>query len=607
MRHSYIALFVILLALSGCTAPGVEEAADPPGEAGIPDLVADDIVSHDRAEELAHDHLQDGSQGLLDGVDEVRTLDVEVDDMGQSHVRVQQFIDGVPVHGGEAIVHLDRHGRLLSLSDHFARHVTADTRPAVSRDDALGIVSDILGGLLGKHLEGLLELLVLPGDGDDDDRLAYRVPFAGQRLDGTPTMPVFFIDAITGQVLASFDQLQTALDRRTHDAGNSTDLPGTLVRSEGEGRTGDAEVDGAHDNAGIAHEYFRSVFGRDSHDDRGATLSSTVHFGQMYNNAFWNGRQMVYGDGDGITFAPLSRSLDVTTHELGHAVTASDSRLIYRGESGALNEAMSDIFAAAAQVWVDDGRITDTTWKLADDVYTPLVPGDALRYMDDPARAGDADFYPDRYTGPEDNGGVHVNSGIANLAFVLLARGGDHPRGKTQVTVPAIGVGMSAAIFYRANTTYLTPQSTFADAREATAQAAGDLYGPSEVEAVHLAWDAVGVPGRSDEPTPPGRPCADHDELHRGFIAVPRQSRYEPEGRYVYSETGELAGCLRGPGNADFELSLLRWNGLWWVPVAESTGGDASEEIAFSGEPGYYAWRIHARSGRGAYAFGMNR
>jgi vibriolysin len=210
-------------------------------------------------------------------------------------------------------------------------------------------------------------------------------------------------------------------------------------------------------------------------------------------NAFWNGSQMVYGDGDGSTSAPLSRSFDVAAHELTHAVTSASSKLVYQNESGALNEAMSDIFAAICEAR-RDGGVSANTWKIGEEVWTPGTAGDALRYMNDPIADGQSkDYYPTRYTGSQDNGGVHLNSGIANLAFKLLVTGGTHPRSKTTINVPALGMEQAGKIFYRAQTTYFTSSTNFAAARTATANAANDLYGSDAKFAVESAWAAVGV------------------------------------------------------------------------------------------------------------------
>jgi vibriolysin len=222
-----------------------------------------------------------------------------------------------------------------------------------------------------------------------------------------------------------------------------------------------------------------------------------------YNNAFWNGSQLVYGDGDGSQFGPLGNALDVGAHELTHAVTTYSANLVYQYESGALNEATSDIMAAAVEAW-KDGAVTADTWKVGEDVTTPGVSGDALRYMNDPIADGSSyDYYPTRYQGSGDNGGVHLNSGIANLAFKLMVTGGTHPRGKTSVNVPALSsnlmtsMSMGAKIWYRALTVYMTSSTNFAGARTATAQAATDLYGATAAASVNAGWDAVGAPGGS--------------------------------------------------------------------------------------------------------------
>ncbi len=221
-----------------------------------------------------------------------------------------------------------------------------------------------------------------------------------------------------------------------------------------------------------------------------------------YNNAYWNGSQMVFGDGDGSTFSPLSGALDVVAHELTHAVTENTANLNYSYESGALNEAMSDILGAATEEWID-GSISSNTWKIGEDIYTPGTSGDALRYMNNPTADGQSyDYYPERYTGSQDNGGVHLNSGIANLAFYLLSQGGTHPRGKTSVSVPAQGIVKARAVFYRALSVYMTSSTNFEGARNASAQAAQDLYGSGAYDSMHKAWDAVGVPGTPVTVTP---------------------------------------------------------------------------------------------------------
>ena len=196
---------------------------------------------------------------------------------------------------------------------------------------------------------------------------------------------------------------------------------------------------------------------------------------------------MVYGDGDGTTFISLSGGLDVVAHELTHAVTSSSSNLVYQNESGALNEAISDIFGTLVEFYKNN----NPDYLIGEDIYTPGTANDALRSMSDPTKYGDPDHYSKRYTGTSDNGGVHTNSGIINKAAYLLAAGGTH----YGVTVTGIGNDKVGAIYYRANTVYLTSSSTFSQARAALVQAAADLYGATsaEVNSVKKSYDAVGV------------------------------------------------------------------------------------------------------------------
>lgn len=196
---------------------------------------------------------------------------------------------------------------------------------------------------------------------------------------------------------------------------------------------------------------------------------------------------MVYGDGDGQTFTYLSGALDVVAHELSHAVTEYTAGLIYQNESGAINEAISDIFGTVAEYSVG----SNFDWLVGEDIYTPGIAGDGLRSMSNPAANGDPDHYSVRYTGTQDNGGVHINSGIVNKAAYLFASGGSH----YGVSVQGIGVKQMGDVYYRALTVYLTPTSNFSSLRQAVVQSAKDLYGPTSTQAVAAAksFDAVGI------------------------------------------------------------------------------------------------------------------
>ena len=256
--------------------------------------------------------------------------------------------------------------------------------------------------------------------------------------------------------------------------------------------TTDLDINGAYDNTGAFYDAFAGFWGRDSYDNAGAPLSSTVHYSTNYCNAFWNGAQMVYGDGDAsFGCLPLARALDVTAHELTHAITERESGLIYSGESGAINESLSDSFAAFVEAWVAGGGTgtlitTPDTWLYGEGALPPFV-----RSMCDPAADG---ISADVWSSGVGNLDVHYSSGVGNLAFCLLADGGSHPRGKTTVVVPSVGLETAIRILYEAQTNYLTSTTTYAGARTAMEQAAAGLgYDQAIQDAVGCAWAAVRV------------------------------------------------------------------------------------------------------------------
>ena len=249
------------------------------------------------------------------------------------------------------------------------------------------------------------------------------------------------------------------------------------------------------------------------------------------------------GDGDGILFGPFSLDADVVAHELTHGVTEYTSALIYRYESGALNEAISDIFGS--MVDYATGAAGLDIWKIGEDIYTPGETGDALRYMYDPELDNySSDYYPDRYIGDEDNGGVHGNSGIANLAFYLMCNGGQHPRGKTTVAVPQIrsnnlhdSMYAAAQIFYNANVGCLTPSSDFGAARYCTTT----VHGGEDSAKVDLAWDAVGVPQYSPPPVFP-----DPIEINDGEAQTGQNADFDNQQEYLLVASvpaGKIVTC----------------------------------------------------------------
>ena len=486
---SFAPLLSLALGLAGCAA-----ADEPTTTKADKVFTAETEQSVKLAGDLALQHIADRAQQSL-GAGDLAVRRVLIDETG-AHVRVGQSIGGIPVFEGEAIVHMGADGLFDSITDKTLRDVKLDLAPAIAERDAVSLAVIAMGGhnlLAGKPAA---DLQILRRDGVD--HLTYRVQLEMRNAHDEPMMPVVFVDAHTNKIVWSYDNLETAQNRATYTAKNRTTLPGALLRSEGQGPTTDAVANQAHDNAGYVWSYYSSRHARDSFDGAGAQIRSSVHYSRNYVNAFWNGTQMVYGDGDGVQSGPLT-VLDVVGHEITHAVTERSSGLTYANESGALNEAMSDIFGAAIEAY-RDGAVSANTWKVGEECWTPATAGDSLRQMDDPARYGDYDYWPTRYTGTSDNGGVHWNSGIANLAFSLAVKGGSHPRGKTTVAVPALStdavtsIQMGAAIFYRANTQCMTAGSNFADASGCTQAAANALYGAAAASSLAAAWAAVGVP-----------------------------------------------------------------------------------------------------------------
>ena len=492
MRIFRLAPLACSLLLAAC----VNAPADPDssGDEGGK-FIANDEQSLKLAEELSLQHLQAQPERLV-GVSEYQVRKVRIDEQGAAHTRIDQFHQGIPVFMGEAIVHLNSDGSFQDLTDALLHDIQVDTKPELSAREAIEAAVDAMGGWHYVTGEPKVELNVVPYKGSV--HLGYKVELEGMNAADEPTMPLTFVDAHDGKVFWSFDNLHTAKNRDTYTAKNRQSLPGTKILGETTGTTTDTVLQMAHDNAGFTYDFYFSKFSRDSYNGAGALIKSSVHYSKNYVNAFWNGTQMVYGDGNGLDSSALT-VLDVVAHELSHAVTSSESKLVYSNESGALNEAFSDIMGAAVESF-RDGNVNANTWKIGEECWTPATPGDALRYMNDPKLAGDFDYYPTRYTGASDNGGVHWNSGIANLAFYLMSMGGTHPRGATSNVVPALdanpitSINKAAAIFYKANADLFTSGTTFSQARAHTINAANTLYpGGAAATSVAAAWSAVGV------------------------------------------------------------------------------------------------------------------
>ncbi|ARP74055.1 peptidase M4 [Streptomyces pluripotens] len=281
--------------------------------------------------------------------------------------------------------------------------------------------------------------------------------------------------------------------RTIYDAHHAQDLPGTQVRTEGAEPVSDATVNRAYAGLGATFELYLTAYGRHSIDDDGLPLDATVHFGEGYDNAFWNGEQMVFGDGDGEIFLDFTIPVDVIGHELTHGVTQHTANLEYYGQSGALNESVSDVFGSLIKQYTLGQTATEADWLIGAGLLAPRVTGTALRSMKAPGTAYDdstlgKDPQPARMEDyvhtNRDNGGVHINSGIPNHAFYLVAAalGGRAWERAGQIWYDVLTGGDLAS------------DALFADFATLTVQVARERYGAGdELQAVQKAWEQVGV------------------------------------------------------------------------------------------------------------------
>ncbi len=469
------------------------------------------------------------------------------DEQGMGHAKLQHLYKGVEVFGSELLLH-GRSGVLTSINGEVVEELDLDVTPSISAARALEIALEHSEGTLFRWQvaaqEALIKqifndpdrtwkptpkLVVAAKDGNfsgDDFRLAYEmiVPIeqpVSQNLR-------YFVDASTGGILAKWSRTPDAdvtgtgtglysgplnfqvnssgsifelrdINRNvwTYDGQSGTVLPGVLFTDSNNIWDSANQAAGveAHWGASHTYDYLVNVLGRNSIDDNGMNMIQTVHYDNNWNNAQWIGTQARFGDGDGVAFDPLVE-IDIVAHEFGHGVTDFTSNLVYQGESGALNEAYSDMLGAQVEFFGDPGN---ADWFIGENSRTPGTPGDALRYMFDPNLGNDPDTYQGTFwastTGP-DNGGVHTNSGVANFQFYLLSVGGSGTNDNGEAyNVSALGINAASQIWYRAQRDYFGVNTQYAGARIGTVSAAGDIYGlgSNEVDQVENAWHAVGV------------------------------------------------------------------------------------------------------------------
>ncbi|WP_082234881.1 M4 family metallopeptidase [Halobacillus massiliensis] len=464
-----------------------------------------------------------------------KVVDTQKDkETGTSHLRLVEHQNGVPIYGSEQTISITDNQEVTAFFGEVVpqeHKENLDTSPSIDAAQAESKVNqaieDKIGEVKAYDADPKAELYLFDKEGDF--HLTYLVK--ASTSNPAPGYWHYFVDASNGEIIESFNAIDNVTafgegvlgDKKKFEVTkdnnsyylydgtrgdgihtfNALNLDPNLFNllSQIFGYHGDeitsnhkffsdpAAVD-AQAHAADVYDYYEETFNRDSFDDEGARLISSVHVGDGWNNAAWNGVQMMYGDGDGDTFIPFSGALDVIGHELTHAVTDRSADLVYQYEPGALNESFSDILGA--MVDRDD-------WLMGEDIYTPDIEGDALRSLEDPAsipnplnpEEGYPDHYSKLYTGELDNGGVHVNSSINNKAAHLLSEGGTH----YDVEVEGIGRKATEQIYYRALTKYLTPTSDFSMMRQAAIQSAIDIYGENSQQTISVkqAYDAVGV------------------------------------------------------------------------------------------------------------------
>jgi Zn-dependent metalloprotease len=401
--------------------------------------------------------------------------------------------------GGELIVQTDSFNNILSANGEIIPEIRVNTSPSVSPAEAQGKALTLVLKYYSREFAIEKDSLkvstpelwiynpILLGVNRDFTHLVWRMEVSSTEL--LPIRELVLIDAHLGNVVLHFNQIDTARNRLIYDHDNISGkpLPGDpadLRRTEGQGPSGIADVDNAYDYAGDTYDFYLNYHGRDSIDGAGMDLVSTTRFcpniiSCPYVNAFWAGSQMVYGEG----FASAD---DVVGHEMTHGVTTNESNLFYYMQSGAINEALSDIWGELIDL--TNGKGDDTAgvrWLLGED-----LPIGAIRNMKDPTLYGDPDRMgsPNYVCGTADSGGVHYNSGVANKTAYLLTDG-DTFNG---YTVIGLGIDKVADLFYEVQTNLFTSGSDYQDLYDALVQAAVNLgFSASDRQQVQNAVDAT--------------------------------------------------------------------------------------------------------------------
>jgi len=455
-----------------------------------------------------------------------------VDADGTEHVRFERSYRGLPVIGGDLVVH-SRNGRFKSMSLSLHEPLALAVHPTLTPEDAMVMA----GADFGSDFAGAPERTLVVYARGEAPRLAWKVRMSNERADTT-----YIVDAHTAAILDRWSNRETAAatgkaktmysgdvalatnsisggyELRDPSRGSMRTIDGSNSRTSGQVYTDSDNTWGnsaASDKATAAAEaqygaattwdYYKNAHGRNGIANDGKGSYSRVHYGKRYANAYWSDACfcMTYGDGDGVSIGPLV-SLDITGHEMSHGVNANTADLIYSGESGGLNEANSDILGTMVEFQANNAHDTPD-YMIGEEIVIGNVPGSAnqiaLRYMFDPIKDGRS---PGCYASDIGALDVHYSSGVANRFFYLLAEGSasrtysgvkHYAPTCNGASVTGIGRAKAAKIWYRALTVYFTSDANYAAARIATINAAKDLYGANstEAKAVATAWSAVKV------------------------------------------------------------------------------------------------------------------
>ncbi|MFF4214791.1 MULTISPECIES: M4 family metallopeptidase [Streptomyces] len=487
-----------------------------------PDQRASEIrAAQDRADATA------GHLGLGAG-EKLVVRDVIKDADGTVHTRYERTYDGLPVLGGDLVVHRDAAGRTTVTKATEARVAVASTD---ARQPASAAAKSALSAASSAHTAkpsaGTPRKVVWAASGTPV--LAYETVVEGFQPDGTPSELHVVTDAATGAELHRYEAIETGTGtsqysgtvpltttksgsgyqlndgarggHKTYDLGQGTSGTGTLFTNATDTWGGGRQTAGvdAHYGAAVTWDFYKNFLGRNGIRNDGKGAYSRAHYGNSYVNAFWNDSCfcMTYGDGQG-NRKPLT-AIDVAGHEMSHGVTAATAKLVYSGESGGLNEATSDIFGTAVEFYANNS--SDVGDYLIGEKIDIFGTGKPLRYMDKPSKDGNS---ADNWSSGVGGKDVHYSSGVANHFFYLLAEGSgaktingvqyDSPTADGS-KVTGIGRDKAVKIWYKALSTYMTSNTNYKAARTATLSAAGALYGTTSTEykTVGAAWSAVNV------------------------------------------------------------------------------------------------------------------